>query len=341
MHYDMLRIARSMLLKGGYAWVISVDAHFDESGTDSGELTVAGYLIESDSLIDFCDSWMAVLNEYDLPFFHMVDCAHGSGAFKDIAKEDRIKIQMRMMRIIKDHTVNGIVSNISNVKSDNGESYLSAIKEAVAVVADWCRSSSFDGKFSYIFEAGAKGQGLADIWFSELENLPTLLQSSYAGHDFVPKLGNPGVQAADLLAWQYHNFTKKRQEQSLARLDLRALLRHPHAYADNCGEPPRDSAFQSVERSRLTKETVYFLPPATKFQIENGTVIKMRVDARTFSGIDRGKILACSNCYRALVEDMDIKKIRDITVQCWCGHFSHVYGFKIPEYPKESRREFR
>lgn len=57
-----------------------VEAHFDESGTDADEMTLAGYIFETQRMEAFKREWSLLLEQHGLPYFHMVDCAHGKRA---------------------------------------------------------------------------------------------------------------------------------------------------------------------------------------------------------------------------------------------------------------------
>lgn len=316
-------IAGSLLRVGGWGCPLSVEAHFDESGTDAAELTVAGYLFEASRIDEFCSRWDAVLAEYGVPYFHMVDCAQKAKHFADMDRNDTIRIAMKLMRLIKWFSINGVVCNVPNVPANSRAHYFDAAQRAARMVSEWAEATTSSEPIAYFFEAGADGWGLVDGWFKEISKAPdSRSKYRYAGHASVPKEGNPGVQAADLLAWQYHNFTKKRAAKDLARLDLRALLRHPHAVADECGEPPRKSEFQSIRASRQRMETVHYLPTVDKNELAQHTVIKTGGDFNVFNSTEKpGLVLACPNCLRAVSEGFGPDQIRSIVIECWCGTF--------------------
>lgn len=301
-----------------------VEAHFDESGTGKRELTLAGYLFESDRIAEFCDQWSSELSRYGLPYFHMVDCAHGSKPFDKLDKIDRTRLQMKLMQLVKRYAITGIVCNIPNMKDNSSQSYSEAAINAAGLAVDWANRTAYDGKIAYFFESGAEGQGLLDGHFREVANCPSKEgHYRYAGHAFIPKRDNPGVQAADLLAWQYHNFTKKRSEHGVSRLDLRALLRHPHIINDDCGQPPKEigvGEFQDIVSSRTKTETVIYLPRATKKQRRFGTSIHTSgKDTWMLAMKHSNTVLCCPTCYRALILGMELRQIKRIVLKCPCG----------------------
>ena len=79
-------LVNSILPGGGHFLMLDFDAYFDESGTHEGAhvLCVAGYVIEREEVRKFIKEWNKELQRYDLPYFRMSECAHRSGAFKDM-----------------------------------------------------------------------------------------------------------------------------------------------------------------------------------------------------------------------------------------------------------------
>jgi hypothetical protein len=57
------------------------EVYVDESGSDdrSPVLCVSGYLFHAEQSVAFQADWQRLLAEYDLPYFHMVDCAPDPG----------------------------------------------------------------------------------------------------------------------------------------------------------------------------------------------------------------------------------------------------------------------
>lgn len=313
-------LAHSLLRGNGWGIVLHIEAHFDESGTDASELTLAGYLFEAGQIDRFCGEWNAMLEKYRIPFFHMVDCAHGVAPFDHLEKLEALHLQIRAMRLIKDFSVNGIVCNVKNKLDNRGSSYLDAVELGMRAVMEWADGTAYHGKIAYFFEGGANGEGLAEASLGQIARDPGKVAAHrYAGHAFVPKTGNPGVQAADLLAWQYQNFTKKRTKDSLARLDLRALLRHPHKILDDCGEPPRASEVQSVNQSRDRTETIFYLPSIHKSETKGRSVLTGN-DTTLFRFKGSSTVLACPNCWRAICEASP-ENVRNIVFRCWCGTY--------------------
>lgn len=196
---DFSWLAKSLLRSGGWGMAVHIEAHFDESGTHSDQITIAGYLFEQARIDRFCEEWERLLRLNDIPFLHMTDFAPGNPPYDKIP--NRTQLQMKFMRLIKSYSINGVVCNINNNIDNIGNSYAQCVDKAVSSVIKWADDTAYAGKIAYIFEAGATGHGLVEQRFSEIARCPSMAASHrYAGHGFVPKINNPGVQAADFLA---------------------------------------------------------------------------------------------------------------------------------------------
>src|SRR5579871_3544038 len=97
----MLAFAGNSASSGGVT--VALEAYFDESGTHDASpvMSVAGYLFSRDQALKLDEAWRICLKEYDIPYFRMSECAHGTGVFKPIPLNDRIAIQRRMIGAIK------------------------------------------------------------------------------------------------------------------------------------------------------------------------------------------------------------------------------------------------
>ena len=109
----------ALLPKGGQVLVF-YNAYIDESGCDdySSVLTVGGYIVEANAARAMEAEWEAALKRYNLPYFHMVDCAHGSEAFKGLSSAIRTQMQSRFMTIIEKYVQYGL-SVVIPIKSNN------------------------------------------------------------------------------------------------------------------------------------------------------------------------------------------------------------------------------
>lgn len=189
------------------------------------------------------EEWSAVLRKYDLPFFHMACCAHGTGVFADRSRSQRVEIETAMIGIIKRRIERGIAVTVSEsdytrivptgVLDVVGHTYTLCIRLCLQGVAEWIGTDA-NTWVSYFFEAGHEHQAVANETLTRVFGSPVLRrQYRYASHTFAPKVAVPGgpcirlLQAADLLAWQVRKWRADGCKSS-PRLDFTSLVEAPH-----------------------------------------------------------------------------------------------------------------
>jgi len=203
--------------------VAFLEAYFDESYSDEAPhiLAVAGYLFEKERCLEFDTKMKALLEQYGLPYFHMVDCAHGNQPFKNLDKTKRIEVATRVISLIREHAMIGVAFGLDQddyrttfpegfalrgLRYDDPYSY--CCHTCIEAIQGWLDRHGIAGKVSYFFESGhasaPKAQTLMDQIFKE-RNLRS--DYRYAAHGFVPKTHRP-VQSADMLAWLHYTDLK-------------------------------------------------------------------------------------------------------------------------------------
>ena len=98
-----------------------IEAYFDESGSHDGSsaLCVAGYLFEKGECEALDLAWKQTLEKYALPYFHMVDCAHGNYPFDKLDRSERIQVETEMIGLIRKHMLFGTAITV-NEQEYNG-----------------------------------------------------------------------------------------------------------------------------------------------------------------------------------------------------------------------------
>jgi hypothetical protein len=238
-------ITNRLLRTGGIAVVLEAECGFDESGTHDGSpiVCVAGYVIAKEQMPELDREWNEVLKwdqlPHALPYFHMSDCAPepGNGVFAGIEKPLRAEVAKRMIEIIKNRTQVGIAATVSVAEYESiltghpfyPDPYVVAAHMVLQGVLRWIVSNPSVSRILYFFETGHRSRMDADALMQTLFSLPTLEEEyRYAGHSFIKKVGNPIVQAADILAWQWVKDRKNQLEGRRRRADLVSLLEHRH-----------------------------------------------------------------------------------------------------------------
>ena len=220
--------------------VTILQAYFDESDSHDGApaLTVAGFVFGPEECLKLDEKWLAVLDRYGLPYFHMVDCAHGNPPFDKLTKDECIAVEKEMIAIIRGHLMFGMAVSVSERDyydvfgpsgyMNFGSAYSYCCHTCVGVVGHFFRDARADVEIAYFFEAGHKSQGETNKVMETLFNDPNLRRTSrYAGHSFASKTKLRPLQAADLFAWLASNQTKRvlrTGDNNAMRADLAALV---------------------------------------------------------------------------------------------------------------------
>jgi hypothetical protein len=186
--------------------------------------------------------WKRVLDEHSLPFFYMNECNAAGGVFKKagLSMDQCGEVARRMIGIIKRRARVGFAITLNPKSWDEilgpnefGGPYGWAIRtcfNAAKERADhWAVNEGWSGKIAYVFEAGHKSQVTAErIIQSEFLTESMRKRYHYSSHSFVGKRDSCGVQAADLLAWQWYKDRMRDGTSRPMRRDLASLLEAPH-----------------------------------------------------------------------------------------------------------------
>ena len=91
-----------------------IEAYFDASGTHSAakDLCLAGYIFRRDAALAFDADWRQMLSRYELPYFHMKECAHAEGVFKRLGHEGSDCAAREAIDLIKRHASQGIAFSV-------------------------------------------------------------------------------------------------------------------------------------------------------------------------------------------------------------------------------------
>lgn len=159
-------------------------------------------------------------------------------------KEKRVELQTRIMELLKRHARLGIclsfdmnlcpmLSQVELPGIPNVDHYTLCCYWALIRIAAEAEKAQMKEDIHYFFEAGNSNQKSANRMLESVFNVVRQkVRYRYAGHKFVEKEEAVGVQAADILAWQWAT-DRRRQRQNLpSRKDLVSLAEGiPH---DQC-----------------------------------------------------------------------------------------------------------
>jgi uncharacterized protein DUF3800 len=264
-----VRLIRGVVPKRG-CLVVLAESYFDETNTHRGDerLCIGGYIFMGENAERQAQRWEALRMKWNLPFFHMTDCAHNTGVFAHLDKNDCDRAAREAISIIKETASAGVC--ITVLESEYleivpqlkffGSAYDACARYVLSGVSGWIESTGFEGSMHYFFEAGAATEKNASYCIMQMMNDPEIKsETRYAGHSFVPKDKSPGVQAADILAWHAGQDCRRALKGMPIRKDFASLTEIPHVVLHLTREKLQEHAHISnstLEEAGLTHEMV-------------------------------------------------------------------------------------
>ena len=221
------------LLPAGGTVAALYNIYLDESGTHDGSkvLALGGYLAHSDAAREMSLDWNSVLRQYGLPYFHMVDCAGGSGVFAHLTKSDRIAVATIMIDLIKVYTSGGFaaITPPHRVNLEGHNAYTYCVQTCMNAMLSMDDAADPECKIALFLESGHESASLAN---SEIERIRKIENSAahkkLISHSFVGKADICLLQAADILVWQCAKYVKDKLSKARPpRADYVSLMKHP------------------------------------------------------------------------------------------------------------------
>jgi len=235
------------------------EAYFDESGDfeeDPKVFCLAGYYISTDRAIEMDKEWNSVLKCHNIPYFHMVDCAHGNYPFDKMDKASRVEILKKLIAIIKEYTIEGLAilgkDEYFDESEKNKDIYSTCVDMSVTAIERFLDINRIKGPIAYFFETGHKNRGRA------YQRVADKLHEMSASLTWGKKAEIRLLQAADLLAWQAAKYVKDSiTGVRKPRKDFLSLMEHRHmlSYITIRGEDT-SIAFEAYPLARRSEKTV-------------------------------------------------------------------------------------
>ncbi|MGC2223285.1 MAG: hypothetical protein WA624_13445 [Methylocella sp.] len=238
--YEALARLIEILAPGNADVVAFFETYFDESDSHDGApaLCVAAYLFEKEECRALDMEWKSVLEEFDLPYFHMVDCAHHAPPFSKLSKEQCVDVEKRMIGIIRNHMLFGAAITVNEREYDGwaarreiGTAHSYCCWQTIASINSWMDESSLAGKLAYFSEAGHDSPPeTGDIMNHIARDKEISVAYRYGSHTFVQKTEIRPIQTPDIFAWLHANHFKRVQKgEQRPRKDYVALIQdRPH-----------------------------------------------------------------------------------------------------------------
>jgi hypothetical protein len=205
------RLIESLLPNGGILLVL-YEAYLDESGCDdySRVLAVGGYVIHSERARVMERLWRETLEKYGLPYFHMVDCAHGNGVFDRFEIQERVEIQKAFMAIIESHAQYGMATVTPTGRYEGaGRAPSDPYAWCLTCCAGYMSAAIIDNapkgsRLLLFFEAGHASATAAREFMGKFSRRSEII----SGYSFAKKTDLCLLQAADLFVWHCAKRTK-------------------------------------------------------------------------------------------------------------------------------------
>jgi len=219
-------------------FAVLIEAYMDESGTGSDDAVhcLAGYLVKPDQATAMSLEWQDVLDQHDLPFFHMTDCASYEVCepYKSLGREKCIGLATNLIEIIKDYCFYGFAVCFSPkfyaVYEDptykTTDPYGFSVAFVNGVIQSGIEKIKYPGNVAYFFEAGHAHQRFGREVLDRLVGSND--KTNVSSYSFQKKQDAILLQAADILAWHCNTYIKRKMKGLPIRKDFQSMLQIPH-----------------------------------------------------------------------------------------------------------------
>ncbi len=174
---------------------------------------VAGYVGFPDHWTVFNRKWRAFLRRNGLPYFHMTDYVAGKNRYyRNWSDPKRIAVMERIVALAAEAVRLGMAAALHLDDYDRmsaedqkliPEPYGLCLTACIAKTARLLHRSGITTEIDYVFESGDAGQGRTRVALEELfANSAKKKQCALHSLTFEPKARFPGLQLADVLAWE-------------------------------------------------------------------------------------------------------------------------------------------
>lgn len=197
-----------------------LSSYFDASGgKDQGFIVVAGYVARLSRWEMFARDWRFMLGQYNVPYFHMKDFAHGKEPFdnpewkKEPRRENFLRDLVSVIATYTDFSVACLIRYEDFFEVDKHYHlrdayplpYVLAARDCIAIVNKQLKKKGISDPVKYVFERGDRGAGaLVDLAIAQNLNVPTFEPSRDHGNE----KGVVQLQAADFASYELHKGMK-------------------------------------------------------------------------------------------------------------------------------------
>lgn len=214
-------------------------AYCDESGKHESakEFVIAGLRADVKTWQKFQKAWNAALLEANISAFHMNDCEHGWGEFKNRSLEEREELQRRFIEIINAHRLllvslsipRDLFHHAVNPVGDKRykkHPYFFIFHSFVHLMLKQPEGLGSGRKVNFLFDRQDEFSGFArfELW-NRIKDDPSYEHRSNLGDlSFVSKKdpdSSFGIQAADIVAYELYQIATEEERFKVSGLKLR------------------------------------------------------------------------------------------------------------------------
>jgi hypothetical protein len=213
-------------------------AYIDESGTHEGSLheTMALALIPETLKPQFQVAWKKLLDKWQVHALHMTDFNSGKREFAGWDAERCHNFSVEAMDIVEQNVEfwmgNAFETSARHIVVNDGQGlslYHLGFVFLLRSVEDWAKCTGKEIRVNYVLERGAAaqnslGRALTSIFASDAG---AKARFRHVSHCFEEKV-IPGLQVADIFAWQLHVDARRFDREQNRRGDFARLLQIPH-----------------------------------------------------------------------------------------------------------------
>jgi hypothetical protein len=218
-----------------------ITGYFDESGTheDAVVTTVAGFIASPVAWDSFNQDWQSTLERWSVSCLHMRHFAHSLGEYKQFKGDEasRRNFLGNLLACIMGYCRYGCA--VSIIKKDHrdfcvdgrfGSVYTFATQACLSLVDMWTKRNGLQPPIGLVLETGCEYSSELIRHLEELER-PLGSLNAFGPISFGTRLQYPGLQAADLLAYEQGKYFTDSLNQGRAvalRLPYKVLQCVPH-----------------------------------------------------------------------------------------------------------------
>ena len=191
-----------------------LSVYLDRSA-DATSTVVAGYVSRVEDWMVFQSTWLAWLEQYHVPYFHMKEFAHSQKAYKDGwqgQNQKRREFVTGLIKIIQGHTFYSFSASVLNADFADfirhpgmaqlfGNAFTFCARASGRDIRKWKAENFLNSSIDYVFECGDEGKGEL-IRIMERDQFPTPIFKPKTPTVAEPNGVYTPFQAADFLAWE-------------------------------------------------------------------------------------------------------------------------------------------